>query len=296
MALAAALTGCASSAPTTGPAAAPANPAAVDTALTTLNTEISGTVSQRSAGELIHYHVYQDTITACMRAAGFGYTAPAFVDMYAGRTTPLPINDGLGVFAALHPDTLGVTADAVRLAPMDRLGTNPGYTRLSRAGQKRYLTTLQGCGPKTATQDNFPAAWGALDQQLQTALNTVAAQPAVATLMPQSATCMTRAGIPVATVSDLVEFVQAKIGDQTPPASGTAASASWKSAVALDQNAGAADARCRTAARDQALSLAGPTVSAFTATHRGEITLVQQQWNAMLTRARAYPEAATVLR
>ncbi|GAA2217311.1 hypothetical protein GCM10010429_48300 [Micromonospora olivasterospora] len=110
---------------------------------------------QRRAGELVQYHLYQDSIVQCMKGKDFLYTPPPFVDIYAGLTDLQGLS---GTWFAETTETgLGVADSAVRLAPLDVETSNPGFQRLDPKGQRLYDDALTECTPTSTPDVYIPA-------------------------------------------------------------------------------------------------------------------------------------------
>ena len=272
--------------------------AAVDAAsiLDTLSERVGGTVNQRRAGELIMYHQFQDPIRDCMRRAGFDYTPPPFVDMYAGRTRAGSIA-GASWFAPIPEDELGVAADAVRVSPVDDQNhPNPGFTSLDESGRQRYNDAMNGCTPKREGNDHFPPSYVEVEGRISGLLSSVTKSSAVVDAAKGYRACMRRSGFDVATYAELYEHVQERVSRERPPVGRAKASPGWTAAVALDRAAATADATCRRPVHELAMSMAADKLSAFARDSADDIARVEREWSDMETRARQYPEAATYLR
>src|SRR4051794_843144 len=92
--------------------------AATSARLDGLSDRFEGTPTQRRAGELVEYHIYQDPIVSCMAGKGFSYTPPPFVDPYAGLTDSDRFDAASETwFGPLDRPGFGVASDAVNPDP-----------------------------------------------------------------------------------------------------------------------------------------------------------------------------------
>ncbi|NUR59394.1 MAG: hypothetical protein HOV87_12100 [Catenulispora sp.] len=280
---------------TASPKLDPASATAADDRLQQLSERIGGTVRQRRAGEILQYHQTQDHIKACMSTAGWDYTPPVFVDMYAGKQR-LIMGTGAGRWMApLTPNGLGIAEQHRRLAAFDQDNTpNPGYAKLSPADQDRYAAALTGCAPRVQRDVNFPTKSHELNVLFLRMIDNAEKDPHVADLGKTYGPCMAAAGTPAWDYEDLIAKTQQEIG-QAAPGNANPSGPAWEKAVAHERTAAAADARCRATIRDAALTLVGPAADKFTSTYAADIEQAQQDWEALIAEAMKYPEGRMYL-
>ncbi|MFI2712268.1 hypothetical protein ACH495_19295 [Micromonospora sp. NPDC018662] len=285
MTLMSALAGCAR--PTSSPIG---DRAAVVDQLDRLSQRIGGTPRQRTAGEVLQYHAYQDPIRDCMAKANFTYEPPRFTDPYRGRSV---IHMGIGTgqwLAPLGEERIGVTDTAEIVGPQEDAGPSANYRSLSQAEKDKFETALTGCIPRDTPEVNFPPAYYPLTEKFNQMLTAASKNEPVKAAGKQYPDCMAKGNFKVDKHDDLIALIQARIGSAQPPKPNHAADAKWSSAVALEREAARLDTVCRKPAYDAALEAVAPAASEFERTEAAELTLVAQQWDDMEKRAAAYPE------
>lgn len=258
--------------------------------LDALSQTIGGTPEQRTAGEVLQYHAYQDPVQECMKKAGFVYTPPAFVDPYAGRAV---IHMGIGTGAWLAPldaESLGVADAAVRLSGKDVEKPNPSYDNLSPSQKDKYNAALTGCIPRETPDVNFPPTSVTLSAAFAEMLDEVSQDPRVKSAAETYPTCMAGKGFAVKNYDDLLEQMQARVNGVQVPQAGAGGSAAWLEVVAHERAAAESDSVCRRPAFETALGLTMRRIDAFEKEHADELTRVQEEWDRTVLSARAYPE------
>jgi hypothetical protein len=224
-----------------------------------------------------------------MNKQAFSYTPPPFVDIYAGIDHE-PAAAGTW-FAALNPAGLGIAEQATRLASLDSESANPGFDHLSPAGQAKYDSALTTCLPTHTPDVYIPASSSQLNDQLLQLMSEVEKNALVADAKAVYPSCMKSAGFNVTNPDELIELMQRVIAAVPHEAVGKPDRTQWTAAMDRDRAAGAADARCRQKAYDQAMMLLPARLDAFAEDHATELAGVQQDWNALVDQATAFPEA-----
>ncbi|MFI7210151.1 hypothetical protein [Micromonospora maritima] len=258
--------------------------AAVAERLDLLSQRIGGTPRQRTAGEVLQYHAYQDPVRRCMAAAGHRYEPPPFVDPYRGRTV---IHMGLGTgwwLAPLGGERLGVT-DTAELA-----GPDPEQRPSAPADQESFQSALSGCIPVATPEVNFPPAYGPLAERFDRMVGSVSHDRRVRAAGAGYPDCMARGGFPVGNQPELFELISGRRGDARPPAPGTPPDARWAALVAEERAAARRDAECRRPAWQAALRAVAPELAEFERSRRDDLEAVGRQWDEMVRQAAAHPE------
>lgn len=93
-----------------------------------------------------------------------------------------------------------------------------------------------------------------------------------------------------------METIQAKADATRPAFAGKPAAIEWTEAVAADKAAAAGDGRCRKPVYERALAEVVDDVPGFAAANSAVLARVQDEWDAMITKTRTYPEPDTYLR
>jgi hypothetical protein len=276
--------------------ARPADLTAADAAdvaerLDRLSQRIGGTPAQRTAGEVLQYHAYQDPIRACMAQAGFTYTPPPFRDPYKARTViEMGIGDGRW-FAPLGQERLGVTDIAELTGPQEKHTPSASYRKLSAAEKEAYENTLTGCLPRDMADVNFPPAYYPLADAFNAMLSDAADDGSVDDAAKKYPSCMANSGIPVTSYNELIELTQARMGEAQPPPPGAVADAKWAAAAAFERQAARADATCRKPVYDLAIRAVAPAVDDFERDHHDDLAAIAEQWDDIVNRAAAHPES-----
>jgi len=259
--------------------------------LSAVSGQVGGSVSERRAGEIVAYHLYQSPIQNCMARAGFSYTPPPFVDIYRGLTK-LDMPTGSGVWLApLSRTGLGVSDTERRLAGVATEGPNPGLDRLDAKGQRAYLVRLNQCQPpaEVYAEANVPSTARNLTSQLGELVEQVESRPEVSGKAAGYASCMRLAGFPAANPVELRQSIAGSFPLRTEaPAVGRSGSTAWEAAAKSEQAAAAADARCRATPYTTALSLLGPKLEAFVLQHESDIEDARRQWSDLVVQAQRY--------
>jgi len=260
--------------------------------LSAVSGQVGGSVSERRAGEIVTYHLYQSPIQNCMARAGFSYTPPPFVDLYRGLTK-LDMPTGSGVWLApLSRTGLGVSDTERRLAGVATEGPNPGFDRLDAKGQRAYLVRLNQCQPPAAAyaEANIPPTARNLTSRLGELVEQVESRPEVSGKAAGYASCMRSAGFPAANPVELRQSIAGSFPLRTEASAvGRSGSTAWEAAAKSEQAAAAADARCRAGLYMIALSLLEPQLEAFVLQHESDIEDARRQWADLVVQAQRYP-------
>ncbi|MET8067806.1 hypothetical protein ACFYON_28935 [Micromonospora sp. NPDC005686] len=268
-----------------------ADPAVTSERLDLLSQRIGGTPRQRTAGEVLQYHAYQDGIRDCMKDAGFTYEPPPFLDPYRGRTV---IHMGIGTgqwLAPINEDRLGIT-DTAELKGPNKGDTGPSasYRNLDPEDQEKFQQSLTTCIPRNTPEVNFPSSYHSLAEKYNQMLTDASKAAVVKAAGKQYPTCMAQGGFKVNSHDELVKLVLTRMGDAQPPTPGQAPSSNWSAVVQTERAAARLDADCRQPAYEAALNAVAPSVAEFERSHEAELALVSRQWHDIEAQAAAYPE------
>ncbi|MEH1013022.1 hypothetical protein V6U90_07915 [Micromonospora sp. CPCC 206060] len=275
-----------------------ARQAAIDR-LARLSQVINGTPGQRSAGEILLYHAYQDPVRDCLARTGLSYPTLPFADPYAGSKS-LPVDGGLWL-TPLTPQTLGL-ADPERFAlsaaqQAEQDAISSAYERLDPAARRRYDEAVIACpAPHGVGEIHFPPSWVPLNSAYQEVLTRVAKDWRVRAAGRSYPDCMRADGFPVSTYGELIELIGARIGPASLPGYGGVGGPAWSAVVEQERAAARADARCRRTAYEVALAVVAPELVRFERRYANGLARVAGEWAAMVDRARAYPEGRCCLR
>ncbi|MGX6607198.1 hypothetical protein ACWKSP_34505 [Micromonosporaceae bacterium Da 78-11] len=241
-------------------------------------TQVYGTAAQRRAADARAWWTSRVAADECVRRAGRSYAIVGY-DAPSDREDVAPGN--LLAFAPARRD-LDVADRLVRAADArlaldaadNGVADDDGSTDLGRT------PVVRGCEREAtaAATSRVPDGRQTLAAQLVDVLRRVQAATAP-TLTADYRTCMAAAGIPATDLADL----QTRVERAFPATLATVEHdptdlPGWADAVAFEQRAAAADARCRAAAVRSVRAAAAPQLDEFAREHAAELDRVAAGW------------------
>lgn len=293
---AALVTGCGpgASAPSSGDQAGSAAASALQAGQTELDhiyTTITGTATQRGAGERVAYGLEQDPFTECMRANGVAYDPIAFVDAWSGWPAASSGAFSTKWLASLtDEDHLVEVVQAEGVAQnkvaADQAASDKAYAALSdsdkAAWDKSINTRDEG---KDFAEAWHPPGYYPLLAKYRTMVDSVdnSLDDAFSAAYQQ---CMRPSGYDVANHMDLVDGLRAGAPPpQDIPPPGTGGDSVWVDWVETVHAASRADGACRAAAYDAGWKTLGPEVAAFEQDNAQALAEEEAGWEQLVAQA-----------
>ena len=266
---------------------------AAETRLHNLYAAISGSSLERTAGEFVAHHKFQDAIVACMRALGFTYRPPAYTDVWASWA-PDSVTAGTRWLAPLKDDPvtgrIQGQVPAAREAAVQESAPGPV---LSAA----YLAACPSCNnPANGYEEAYhPAGYSQLLTPFYRMFERVDAQLTGA-FAGSYASCMTSRGTDNTTYAELVNDIKAHLPEISQiPTPGEAPDSAWQAAKAYESSVASSDKTCRQAAHDLGYSMLVPKLNEFEATYANELVVIREEWRALIAHAKSFGDVPSRL-
>jgi hypothetical protein len=273
--------------PTSDPGPRPFDIAATAARLDALDVQVTGSLEEHRASEILSYHRIEGGMADCMRAAGHPYRKPPLVSFYRDFTDA---DFGYGNGRATVVDSL--TAGP-RLGILNEIA----YARLDRAGvfdppvSPADVGALNGCRAKFGGRLYFDGELPTYDGRLlgfYDLLEPVDHDAGVIQAMVWYRRCMRdRYGY---IVDDRDDFLYTpRIDGRDAPIDGAPASAAWRRGVAEMERVFAADADCRRPAYEAGMRIVAGRLDGWANQHRTEIAAVRREWRQRVADAAKLP-------
>jgi hypothetical protein len=272
------------------PSDAPARPfdlAATAARLDALDIQITGSLAEMRASEVLDYHWIEGGMVDCMRAAGHPYRKPPFVSFYQDFTDA---DFGYGNGRATVIDSL--TAGPRRL-----IRNELAYARLDRVGvndpavSPDDVAALNGCRGKFGGRSYYDVELPTEDGRLlgfTDLLEPVNRDADVTQAMQWYRRCMRDRYGYVVDDRDVFLFAS-RIDRKDAPVDGAPAPAGWRRGVAELERVFAADADCRRPAYEAGMKIVADRLDRWENQHRTEIAAVRREWRQRVDDAAKLP-------
>jgi hypothetical protein len=259
-----------------------------DKALARLDTVISGTVKERTAGAYLAHRALNDPVKACMAELGFTY-ADNFVGHSQGLTDP----GGSSETWTAPLMSSGVSANARGAVAAVReeqrfAAQTPDPTSVEASNE--YSRALEGCAPTSNgyAQETSPPGAMALASDLSELVVTVEKTVGPSTTYNR---CMQEAMYDVV-VDDvdgyqgLVHLLRSHLPNSSSiPAPGDPTTSEWERFLRYEAAALATDANCRGDEHNKAMQTLAPLLEKFEDDHATQIGQLRQEWRDIVARA-----------